>query len=105
MAHAKAKGQSHSIAVFDDGGHPVALLRMDGNSPGATDFAMQKAAAVAQWRFSTANMGNAARETPGFSDAPLARFASRFRCDKAACCLQPAPFSSRQVGYCCISSA
>ena len=69
-AHAKGKSQSHAIAVYDDGGHPVALLRMDGNSPGITEFAMQKAAAVAAWRFSTAEMEAAAKDTPGFANAP-----------------------------------
>jgi glc operon protein GlcG len=69
-AHAKGKKQSHAIAVYDDGGHPVALLRMDGNAPGATEFAMQKAVAVAYWRFSTLDMGAAVKETPGFRDAP-----------------------------------
>ena len=69
-AHAKAKGQSHAIAVHDDGGHPVALLRMDGNSPGITDFAIQKAVAAAHWRFSTTDMAAGAKETPGFADAP-----------------------------------
>ena len=69
-AHAKGKGQSHAIAVYDRGGHPVAVLRMDGNPPGVTDFAMQKAAAVAHWQFSTADMQTAAKETPGFGTAP-----------------------------------
>lgn len=69
-AHARAKGQSHAIAVYDDGGHPVALLRMDGNSPGITEFALQKADAVAHWRFSTAEMAASAKDTPGFADAP-----------------------------------
>jgi glc operon protein GlcG len=69
-AHAKGKGQSHAIAVYDRGGHPVAILRMDGNPPGVTDFAMQKAVAVAHWQFSTANMQTAAKETPGFGSAP-----------------------------------
>ena len=68
--HAKAKGQSHAIAVYDAGGHPVALLRMDGNAPGITAFAMEKATAVALWHFSTANMAAAAKETPGFGHAP-----------------------------------
>jgi glc operon protein GlcG len=71
VAHAKGKGQSDAIAVYDDGGHAVALLRMDGNPPGVGDFAMQKAAAVAHWRFSTADMAEAAKETPGFANAPL----------------------------------
>jgi len=69
-AHAKSKGQSHAIAVYDAGGHPVALLRMDGNAPGITEFAMEKATAVALWHFSTANMAAAAKETPGFGNAP-----------------------------------
>jgi glc operon protein GlcG len=68
--HARAKGQSHAIAVYDAGGHPVALLRMDGNAPGITEFAMAKARAVALWRFSTANMAGAAKDTPGFGNAP-----------------------------------
>lgn len=70
MAHAKGKAQNHAIAVYDRGGHPVALLRMDGNPPGVTEFAMQKAAAVAHWQFSTAQMQAAAKETPGFGSAP-----------------------------------
>lgn len=71
VAHAKARGQSHAIAVYDAGGHAIAFLRMDGNPPGVGDFAMQKAAAVAHWRFSTADMAAAAKETPGFANAPL----------------------------------
>jgi uncharacterized protein GlcG (DUF336 family) len=43
---------------------------MDGNPPGVTQFAMQKATAVAQWQFSTAQMSIAAKETPGFAAAP-----------------------------------
>ena len=70
-AHARNKRQSHAIAVYDDGGHSVAFLRMDGNTPGVGDFAMQKAAAVAHWRFSTTNMAAAVKETPGFANAPL----------------------------------
>lgn len=70
-AHARSKQQSHAIAVYDDGGHAVAFLRMDGNAPGVGDFAMQKAAAVAHWRFSTTNMAAAVKETPGFANAPL----------------------------------
>ena len=69
-ARAKTKGQSHAIAVYDAGGHPIALLRMDGNTSGITEFAMQKARAVAEWRFSTADMAAAAKGTPGFANAP-----------------------------------
>jgi glc operon protein GlcG len=69
-AHAKAKKQSHAIAIYDDGGNLVAALRMDGNAPGIMAFALQKAEAVANWRFSTADMASAAKETPGFGAAP-----------------------------------
>ena len=70
VTHSTAKNQSHAIAVYDAGGHPVAVLRMDGNSPGVTDFAIQKAVAVAHWRFSTAQMEASAKSTPGFANAP-----------------------------------
>jgi glc operon protein GlcG len=70
-AHARSKRQSHAIAVYDDGGHLMTFLRMDGNSPGVGDFAMQKAAAVAHWGFSTTNMAAAVKDTPGFANAPL----------------------------------
>jgi len=70
VAHAKAKKQSHAIAVSDEGGRLLAFLRMDGNASGIGDFAIQKAEAVASWRFSTAQMAAAAGETPGFADAP-----------------------------------
>jgi uncharacterized protein GlcG (DUF336 family) len=70
VAQSKSKGQSHAIAVYDDGGHPIVILRMDGNAPGITEFAMAKAAAVASWHFSTAQMAAAAKDTPGFAQAP-----------------------------------
>ena len=70
VAHANGKKQSHAIAVYDDGGHPIAILRMDGNPPGVTEFAMQKAASAAHWQFSTAEMQAAAKQTPGFGSAP-----------------------------------
>ena len=69
-AHAAAKRQSHAIVVVDLGGHPVAALRMDGNGSGIVDFSMAKAQAVAAWGFSTAQMLENARGTPGFADAP-----------------------------------
>ena len=69
-SHAKDKGQSHAIAVYDGGGALVALLRMDGNTPGVTEFALAKGMAVAQWRFSTAQMLEAIKDTPGFANAP-----------------------------------
>jgi glc operon protein GlcG len=69
-AHAAGRGQSHAIAVIDAGGHLVAALRMDGNGFGIMDFALAKAGASAAWGFSTAQMAQGARETPGFAAAP-----------------------------------
>ena len=69
-AHAAAKQQSHAIAVVDVGGHVVAALRMDGNGSGIMDFSLAKAQAVAAWGFTTAQMAEAAKETPGFAHAP-----------------------------------
>ena len=69
-AHAAAKHQSHAIVVVDTGGHVVASLRMDGNGSGMMDFALAKAQAAAAWGFSTAQMLEGARGTPGFDRAP-----------------------------------
>jgi uncharacterized protein GlcG (DUF336 family) len=68
--HAAGKKQSHAIAVVDTGGHLVAALRMDGNGSGMMDFAIAKAEAVAAWGFSTAEMAEGAKGTPGFANAP-----------------------------------
>jgi uncharacterized protein GlcG (DUF336 family) len=70
MEHATQKKQSHAIAVVDNSGALLAFLRMDGNPPGVGDFAVQKAVAVASWRFSTQQMSKAAETTPGFALAP-----------------------------------
>ncbi|WP_051531413.1 GlcG/HbpS family heme-binding protein [Sphingomonas sp. URHD0057] len=69
-AQAAGKKQSHAIAVVDTGGHLVAALRMDGNGSGMMDFALAKAQAVAAWGFSTADMVEGAKGTPGFAFAP-----------------------------------
>jgi glc operon protein GlcG len=69
-AHAAAKQQSHAIVVVDLGGHQVAALRMDGNGSGIFEFAVVKAEAAAAWGFSTAQMLESARGTPGFDRAP-----------------------------------
>lgn len=69
-ARASAKMQSHAIAVVDTGGHLVAGLRMDGTGSGMMDFATAKAEAVAAWGFSTADMAEGAKGTPGFAFAP-----------------------------------
>ena len=69
-AHATAKQQSHAIAVVDLGGNLVAALRMDGNGSGIMDFSLAKAKGVAAWGFSTAQMEENAKGTPGFANAP-----------------------------------
>lgn len=69
-AHATAKKQSHAIVVVDQGGNEVAALRMDGNGSGIFDFSRAKAEAAAAWGFSTAQMLDASRGTPGFDRAP-----------------------------------
>jgi len=70
VARAVPKMQSHAVAVVDNGGHLIAALRMDGNGSDMMDFALQKAQAAAAWGFSTAQMVDAAKGTPGFADAP-----------------------------------
>ena len=70
VAHSTAKMQSHAIAVVDSGGHLVAALRMDGNGSGIFEFAVAKAEAAAAWGFSTAQMAQSAKDTPGFAHAP-----------------------------------
>ena len=70
VAEAATKMQSHAIAVVDTGGHLVAALRMDGNGSGMMDFALVKAEAAAAWGFSTAQMAEGAKGTPGFALAP-----------------------------------
>jgi uncharacterized protein GlcG (DUF336 family) len=69
-AHSTGRNQSHAIAVVDAGGQLVAALRMDGNGYGILDFALAKARAAAAWGFGTAQMGESARQTPGFGEAP-----------------------------------
>ena len=69
--HAQASKQSHhAIAVFDKGGNLLAALRMEGNGPGVMAFSQAKAKAVANWGFSTAQMEDAIKGTPGFANEP-----------------------------------
>jgi len=70
VAHAASKMQAEAIAVVDRGGHLIAGLRMDRTSSGMMEFGLVKAQAVAAWGFSTAEMSNAVKGTPGFSNAP-----------------------------------
>jgi glc operon protein GlcG len=69
-AHAAGRQQSHAIVVVDTGGHLVAALRMDGNGSGIFDFSKAKAEAPAAWGFSTVQMLESSRGTPGFDRAP-----------------------------------
>jgi uncharacterized protein GlcG (DUF336 family) len=68
--HAKAGSRNHAIAVVDSGGNLVAALRMDGTTPGVMAFATEKARAAAMWGFPTSGMEQAAKNLPGFADAP-----------------------------------
>ena len=69
-AHAASKMQSEAIVVVDPGGHLIAGLRMDRASSGMMEFGLAKAQAVAAWGFSTAEMADAVKGTPGFANAP-----------------------------------
>jgi len=68
--NAIAGERNHAIAVVDSGGHPVASLRMEGNTPGIMAFAFEKAKAAALWGFPTSGMEQATKNAPGFADAP-----------------------------------
>lgn len=70
IAQSMPKMQGHAIVVVDAGGHVIPALRMDGNGSGIFDFALAKAQAAAAWGFSTAQMVEAAKGTPGFANAP-----------------------------------
>jgi len=70
VARSAGRHQSHAIAVVDAGGRLIAALKMDGNGFGSMDFALAKAEAAAAWGFSTAQMAEGARSTPGFAAAP-----------------------------------
>jgi len=80
-ATAPTVSPNRSTAVVSDGSSErdeasvrgvwtVAALRMDGNGTGIFDFSMAKAQAAAAWGFSTAQMLENARGTPGFAEAP-----------------------------------
>ena len=62
LAAARAEAQRHrwavSIAVVDDGGHPLALERLDGCAPASAYIATEKARSAALGR----------RETKGYED-------------------------------------
>jgi glc operon protein GlcG len=52
-AEAQRNGWNVAIAILDDGGHPLLLLRMDGASPANAENAVQKGRTAAVSRRST----------------------------------------------------
>ncbi|MXN76267.1 hypothetical protein GR157_16155 [Burkholderia sp. 4701] len=62
LAAARAEAERHgwavTIAIVDDGGHPLALVRLDGASPASAYIAQEKARAAALGR----------RETKAYED-------------------------------------
>jgi len=77
LDHARAEAQSNqwavTIAVVDDGGHPLALERLDGASPASAYIATEKARTAALGRRPSAayeEMINGGRTA--FLSAPLA---------------------------------
>jgi len=77
LEHARAEAQSNqwavTIAVVDDGGHPLALERLDGASPASAYIATEKARTAALGRRPSAayeEMINGGRTA--FLSAPLA---------------------------------
>ncbi|MFK7863727.1 MAG: heme-binding protein [Pseudohongiellaceae bacterium] len=70
VAHAVSNNQGVAVAVVDSSGSLISFVRMDGYPPGVGAFAIEKATAVAGWRFSTAQMEVAVQSTPGFANAP-----------------------------------
>jgi glc operon protein GlcG len=77
MAAARAEAQKHgwavAIALVDDGGHPLALVRLDGASPASAHIAIEKARTSALGRRESKayeDMINGGRTA--FLSAPLA---------------------------------
>jgi glc operon protein GlcG len=70
-AHAKAKhlGIRVTVAVVDDGGHLVALGRMDGAPPISSQLAEAKAVGAAMFRRDGAGIAQIAQDRPGFFSA------------------------------------
>ena len=50
---ARKNGWNVTIAIFDDGGHPLLVTRMDGAAPITAEIAMEKARSAAVARNST----------------------------------------------------
>lgn len=67
--HALANGWKIAVAVVDEGGHLVALGRMDGAFPLASQIAEAKAAGAALWQRDGERLAASHENHPGFFDA------------------------------------
>jgi glc operon protein GlcG len=67
---ARAQGLKVSIAVCDDGGHELGMLRMDGASPFTAGMAREKAHTAAFCRKDSAHYEGVVRERVAFLSAP-----------------------------------
>ena len=67
--HAAANGWKITVAVVDEGGHLVALGRMDGAFPLSTQIAEAKAAGTALWHRDGEGLAAGHASHPGFFDA------------------------------------
>lgn len=69
-AEAERAGLKVSIAVVDDGGHLLALERLDGAFPHSAELAVAKARSAAIMRLPTKTLEDLARERPGLLTMP-----------------------------------
>jgi uncharacterized protein GlcG (DUF336 family) len=67
--HAAASGWKIAVAVVDEGGHLVALGRMDGAFPLATQIAEAKAVGTALWHRDGEQLAASRAAHEGFFDA------------------------------------
>jgi len=67
--HAHANGWKIAVAVVDEGGHLVALGRMDGAFPLSSQIAEAKAAGAALWHRDGDGLAATHASHPGFFDA------------------------------------
>ena len=67
--HAAANGWKITVAVVDEGGHLVALGRMDGAFPLSTQIAAAKAAGTALWHRDGEGLAASHASHPGFFEA------------------------------------
>lgn len=68
-AHARTNGWKITVAVVDEGGHLVALGRMEGAFPLSPHIAEAKAAGAALWQRDGDGLAASHASSPGFFDA------------------------------------